>query len=147
MVDHLTPEARSVNMRQVRGANTGPELAVRRIAHGMGLRFRLHRRDLPGTPDFVLPRHRVVVFVHGCFWHRHEGCPRATMPETRWEFWSKKFSATIQRDARQISELSQLGWKVVTVWECEIKNTGAIEARLKAAVSPAEYRVGPSIAP
>ncbi len=136
MVDHLSPEARSVNMSRSRGANTSPEVAVRRIAHRMGLRFRLHRRDLPGTPDLLLPRHRLAVFVHGCFWHRHAGCSRATTPQSRTAFWLKKFSATVERDVRQEAALGALGWKVLTIWECDIKRPGLVEARLNDATRP-----------
>lgn len=136
MADHLTPEDRSINMSRVRATNTFPELEVRRIAHGLGFRFRLHRRDLPGTPDLVFPRYRVAAFVHGCFWHRHEGCRRATMPQTRPEFWSKKFAATIERDARQAAELMSMGWKVVTIWECEVKNAKVVADRLRGALTP-----------
>lgn len=134
-MDKIDPERRSANMARVRGKDTAPELRVRRIAHSLGLRFRLHRKDLPGSPDLVFPKHRLVVFVHGCFWHRHEGCPRATMPATRTEFWTGKFTATVDRDARQISELKRLGWRVLIVWECELKDQKEIKSRLTEAVS------------
>lgn len=135
MVDHLSPEARSANMARVRGKNTSPELTVRKIAHRAGFRFRLYRRDLPGTPDLVLPRHRLVVFVHGCFWHRHQGCHRATMPKSKTEFWSNKFDTTIARDRRQIDELERLDWRILTIWECEVKREGYVERLLRDAVS------------
>lgn len=135
MVDHLSPEARSANMARVRGKNTSPELTVRKIAHRAGFRFRLYRSDLPGTPDLVLPRHRLVVFVHGCFWHRHQGCHRATMPKSKTEFWSNKFDATIVRDRRQIDELERLDWRILTIWECEVKREGYVGRLLKDAVS------------
>jgi len=109
-------------MSRVRGKNTSPELKVRRAAHGMGLRFRLHRRDLPGTPDLVFPRLRTVVFVHGCFWHRHHGCRKASVPGSRTDFWNEKFDRNVGRDERVAAELRGLGWKVVVVWECEAKN-------------------------
>ncbi|SFR81565.1 very short patch repair endonuclease [Sphingomonas jatrophae] len=130
MADHLSPEARSANMGRVKGANTGPEVQVRKIAHRLGLRFRLHRRDLPGTPDLVLPRHKVAIFVHGCFWHRHKGCSRATTPKTRETFWLAKFEATVRRDAQHEVALIALGWRVLTIWECEIKDRQLIEQRL-----------------
>ncbi|MBI1406028.1 MAG: DNA mismatch endonuclease Vsr [Caulobacter sp.] len=129
-MDKIDPARRSANMAKVRGKNTGPELKVRRVAHGMGLRFRLHRKDLPGRPDLVFPRHRLVVFVHGCFWHRHEGCRRATMPATRTDFWQAKFDATVSRDARQIAALEASGWRVLTLWECDLKDD-EIAARLR----------------
>lgn len=133
-MDKLDPERRSANMAKVRGKDTGPEIRVRRIAHRMGLRFRLHRKDLPGRPDLVFPRHSLVVFVHGCFWHRHEGCRRATTPSTRQEFWQAKFDANIERDRRQIHELNALGWRVLVLWECELKDETAIEDELRKAV-------------
>lgn len=114
-------EARSRNMRAVRGTNTRPEMLVRRGLHRRGLRFRLHRRDLPGCPDIVLPRHRAVVFVHGCFWHRHEGCRYATTPATRREFWQNKFTANFERDRRALEGLRAAGWRVAVVWECALK--------------------------
>lgn len=120
-MDQLSPNARSENMRRVRGKNTAPEVAVRRALHAMGHRFRLHRRDLPGRPDIVLPKHRTVIFVHGCFWHRHEDCSRSTMPMVRREFWEAKFTRTVARDAEQAAALEALGWRVVVLWECDIR--------------------------
>lgn len=117
-------------MARIRGKNTSPELKVRRIAHGLGLRFRLHRRDFPGKPDMLMPRHRLAVFVHGCFWHRHEGCARATIPKTRTEFWMKKLACNVERDAIQQGELRALGWKVLTIWQCELRDPSAVAARL-----------------
>lgn len=108
-------------MRAVRQAHTGPEVTVRKLLHGLGLRFRLQRRDLPGTPDIVLPKHRTVIFVHGCFWHRHEGCSRATMPKTRVEFWREKFDRNVIRDQEKERALVDIGWRVLTVWECETR--------------------------
>lgn len=133
-MDTLDPVRRSANMSKVRGKDTGPELRVRSLAHRMGLRFRLHREDLPGTPDLVFPRHRLAVFVHGCFWHRHEGCRRATTPGTRREFWSTKFAATVERDARQTKALEDLGWRVLVVWECELKDDEALRNILMSAL-------------
>lgn len=135
MADKLDAALRSANMAKVKGKDTGPELKVRRIAHRMGLRFRLHRKDLPGTPDLVFPKHRLAVFVHGCFWHRHAGCRRATMPVTRTEFWVSKFTSTVERDARQLSNLKRLGWRVLVLWECELKHQHEITSRLTEAVS------------
>ena len=100
----------------------------------MGLRFRLHRKDLPGRPDLVFPKHRLVVFVHGCFWHRHPGCSRASTPSTRTEFWQAKFAANVERDARQIAALEADGWRVLVLWECGLKDDAVIETALRAAV-------------
>jgi DNA mismatch endonuclease (patch repair protein) len=134
-MDHLDPERRSANMSRVRGKNTEPELKVRRLLHHLGLRFRLHRKDLPGRPDLVLPKHRLAIFVHGCFWHRHVGCRRATTPATRVDFWNAKFAATVERDARQLEELAGQGWRVLVVWECELKDETALEDRVSRAVA------------
>lgn len=106
-------------MSQVRSRDTTPELRVRKVAHAMGLRYRLNRKDLPGKPDLVFPRYRVVIFVHGCFWHRHTDCRKATVPKTRTTFWNDKFEANVQRDARVTAQLESLGWTVHTIWECE----------------------------
>lgn len=108
-------------MRTVRQAHTGPEVAVRKLLHALGLRFRLQRRDLPGTPDIVLPKHKTVIFVHGCFWHRHTGCSRATTPKTRVEFWREKFNRNVIRDQEKERALVGIGWRVLTVWECETR--------------------------
>ncbi|MBX3481818.1 MAG: DNA mismatch endonuclease Vsr [Caulobacter sp.] len=133
-MDTVDPLSRSANMSKVRNKDTGPEIFVRRVAHRMGLRFRLHRKDLPGTPDLVFPKHRLAVFVHGCFWHRHEGCRRASMPSTRVEFWEAKFAATVARDARQIEQLKLLGWRVIVIWECTLKNEQKLQDVLSSAV-------------
>ena len=111
--------SRSALMRRIRGRDTTPERTVRRAAHALGYRFRLHRRDLPGTPDLIFPRLRKVLFVHGCFWHRHKGCSRTTWPKTRALYWRKKFEENVGRDRRNIAELKALGWDVLVVWECE----------------------------
>lgn len=114
--------ARSWIMKSVRQKNTGPEMVVRRALHELGFRFRLHRKDLVGTPDVVLPKYRAVVFVHGCFWHRHPGCSKATMPKTRVDFWKNKFDANVARDLRNIDTLKQQGWNVLVIWECQTKD-------------------------
>jgi DNA mismatch endonuclease (patch repair protein) len=118
-MDTLSPDQRSERMRRVRQAGTRPELVVRRALHGMGFRFRLHRRDLPGRPDVVLPGRRVALFVHGCFWHRHAGCSRATTPKTNAGYWLAKFAENEARDERVIAALEAAGWRVRVVWECE----------------------------
>ena len=128
--EEIVSSVRSRNMAAIRGKDTAPELAVRRILHAMGLRFRLHRKDLPGRPDIVLPKHRTVVFVHGCFWHRHKGCRYTTTPKTRQEFWQTKFAANVERDRRNRTDLQQLGWRVIVVWECELRNSRYLRERL-----------------
>ena len=100
----------------------------------MGLRFRLHRRDLPGTPDLVFPRYRVVVFVHGCFWHRHEGCRKSGMPKTHVEYWRRKFARNVERERQQVRKLTELGWSVYVVWECETKDAATVEKLLYQAI-------------
>lgn len=118
--DHLTPAARSENMSRIRGKDTAPERFVRSVLHRAGYRFRLHRRDLPGTPDIVLPRHRLAIFVHGCFWHGHQGCRRARLPRTRPEFWAAKIEANRKRDAQAEDALGALGYQVLNLWQCEL---------------------------
>lgn len=118
-------------MRAVKRANTAPEIKVRQVLHALGLRFRLHCRDLPGSPDVVLPRFRTVIFVHGCFWHRHPDCRYATTPKTRQEYWLPKFDANVERDARKEAQVRELGWRVLVIWECETKSVKALEARLR----------------
>lgn len=122
MTDVHSPLVRSKNMRAIKSANTKPELIVRRYLHASGLRFRLHRNDLPGKPDIVLPKYRAVVFVHGCFWHRHPDCKFAVMPLTRRDFWEEKLDKNVKRDKKHIIELVSMGWKVFVIWECEVKN-------------------------
>lgn len=107
-------------MSGIKGKNTKPELRLRQTLHASGFRFRLHRRDLPGTPDIVLPRHRVAIFVNGCFWHRHKGCRFATIPATRAEFWEEKFRKNVARDQRNLASLGGRGWRVAVVWECAL---------------------------
>lgn len=114
--------AKSAAMAKIGPKNSKPETVVRRMAHALGYRFRLHRRDLPGTPDLVFPSKRKVIFVHGCFWHRHEGCKWATTPKTRVEYWSRKFEENIARDRKQADALKSSGWEVLTIWECETRD-------------------------
>lgn len=122
---------RSANMARIGQQDTAPELAVRRSLHSLGYRFRLHRRDLPGKPDITLPRHRLAVLVHGCFWHRHPGCRYAYTPKTRVGFWTHKFDQNVARDKRVDRELLALGWTVLTVWECETFDSSALTQRLE----------------
>ena len=122
MTDRLTPERRSRLMSRVRSKNTKPELIVRSLVHAMGYRFRLHRRDLPGCPDLVLAAYKTALFVHGCFWHRHRGCRKASEPSTRVEFWTDKFRRNVARDRKNRARLLNAGWRVIVVWECETRN-------------------------
>jgi len=129
MADTHTEEQRSANMRAVRGKDTAPELLIRSTLHRLGYRFRLHRRDLPGTPDIVLPARKSVLFVHGCFWHGHE-CPRGSLPSSHVDFWQSKIAKNQERDDRAQKQLRKEGWKVLTVWECETKNKSRLAKRL-----------------
>lgn len=129
-MDKVDPATRSRMMASVRSKHTAPELAVRRLAHRLGYRFRLHRRGLPGTPDMVFPKYRVAVQVHGCFWHGHEGCRHAARPRSNAAFWNEKIEANRARDARDAAALEAAGWTVLTVWGCEVKNEAALAARL-----------------
>ncbi len=117
-------------MSRVPQKNTKPELKVRRAVHALGYRFRLHRRDLPGTPDLVFPGRRAVIFVHGCFWHRHPGCAKASTPTSNIDFWSTKFSKNVERDARKERELCILGWRVLVIWECETRDIENLGTKL-----------------
>lgn len=117
-------------MSRVRGRDTKPEIRVRSLLHRAGYRFRLHRRDLPGRPDIYLPKHRLAVFVNGCFWHGHDGCKRAKLPDTRPEFWAAKIARNKARDARAVEELAAQGITSVTLWECQLKEDGAIIERI-----------------
>ena len=109
-------------MSRIRSGNTKPEIAVRRTLHFLGYRFRLHRKDLPGKPDIVLPKYKTVIFVHGCFWHRHENCRYSYNPKSRAKFWQDKFAANIERDKRSAADLKMLGWRQLVIWECETKD-------------------------
>lgn len=127
----MTDAARTKIMQAVRRSNTKPELLVRKLLHFLGLRFRLHQKKLPGSPDIVLARFNTAVFVHGCFWHRHPGCRYATTPKTRQDFWLPKFAANVERDARKEAQLEELGWRVLTIWECETRDLQSLEQRLR----------------
>lgn len=131
MVDRLTVARRSALMSRVRSCNTGPELLVRRISHRLGYRFRLHRKDLPGTPDLVFPKLRCVIFVHGCFWHRHTNCKKASMPKSRVAFWKSKFKRNVERDLEAARALRKMNWKVLIVWQCQLKNTDRLQAKIE----------------
>ena len=140
MTDRLSKTERSALMARIRSKDTRPELIVRSCIHRLGYRFRLHRRDLPGSPDIVLPRLRSVVFVHGCFWHRHAGCRFAYEPKSRCDFWSMKFRDNIARDRRNASRLRRLGWRVIIIWECQTRDQERLATRLAKLLGGSEPR-------
>lgn len=129
-MDNHTKEVRSYNMSRIRRANTKPEVLVRKYLFAAGFRYRKDIKTLPGCPDIVLPRYKTVIFVHGCFWHMHEGCNKFVWPASNQEYWEKKLKGNKQRDIKNIEKLQQQGWKVIIVWECELRKTVA-DARLK----------------
>lgn len=117
-----TREQRSRIMKAVHSKNTAPEMIVRRFLHAAGLRYRLHYKDLPGTPDLVFPGRRVAIFVNGCFWHQHPGCPMASRPKSRTDYWNRKLDRNVERDKEARRKLEEMGWKVLIVWECQLRN-------------------------
>ena len=129
-MDTRSPEQRRRIMQAVGSENTGPELRVRRLLHAMGFRFRLHRKDLPGRPDIVLPRYRLAIFVHGCFWHGHD-CPKGRPPRSRPDYWLPKLEANANRDRTKMEQLESLGWRVAVVWQCETTDLEALRACLQ----------------
>ena len=135
MTDVYSPEKRSAVMRRVKGRNTTPEMAVRRMLWRLGVRYRLHRKDLPGHPDIVMPGRKLAVFVHGCFWHGHDCARGARVPKQNRAYWEAKVGRNRARDAASLARLESLGWRVLTVWECELKDPAGLEARLKAALA------------
>lgn len=122
MVDFLSPAERSERMSRIRSKDTKPEMLLRKALHGLGLRFRLRDKKLPGRPDIVLPRYRTIIFVHGCFWHRHQGCKVASTPKSNTDFWNEKFARNVSRDARVKAEAGALGWSIIVAWECEVNS-------------------------
>lgn len=130
MADKLTPERRSANMAKIRAKDTKPELLVRRMVHRFGARYRLHRRDLPGTPDLVFNSRRKVIFVHGCFWHLHS-CRDGRIPASRRDYWEPKLTRNKERDDAACAALQAMGWQVLVIWECETKDVAALEQRLR----------------
>lgn len=137
--DILTPEERSRMMGKIKGKNTKPEMVVRSLCHAMGLRFRLHRKDLPGSPDMVFPKYRLCLFVHGCFWHRHPGCKYAYTPKTRLDFWLPKLQRNVERDREKEEALRALGWRVEVVWECETKDLARLQDILLKSFNSGEF--------
>ena len=138
-MDRITPEHRSWNMSRIRGRDTVPEKRVRSLLHRLGFRFSLRRKDLPGTPDIVLPARQAVIFVHGCFWHQHQGCRNASIPNTRRPFWEAKLKGNVARDGRIAKEIRSLGWQVVTVWECELADEDRVARRLGRALTKTRH--------
>jgi DNA mismatch endonuclease (patch repair protein) len=131
VADIVTPARRSEMMRGIRGKGTKPELLVRSAAHRLGFRFRLHVRKLLGSPDLVFPRKKLALFVHGCFWHRHEGCPYCYVPKSNIQFWREKFEKNVVRDKRVRTGLEEEGWRVAVIWECETADSDSLRKRLK----------------
>jgi DNA mismatch endonuclease (patch repair protein) len=129
-MDTRTPEQRRRIMQAVKPKNTIPELVVRKLLHAMGYRFRLHRIDLPGTPDIVLPKYRKVIFVHGCFWHRH-GCRKGQLPKSRLDYWRPKLEKNVARDRTKLEQLRSLGWEALVVWQCETPDRDALRVKLQ----------------
>jgi DNA mismatch endonuclease, patch repair protein len=130
VTDKLSPERRSANMRMIRSKHTSPEMAVRQLVHSMGFRYRLHVASLPGKPDLVFRRLKKIIEVRGCFWHQHEGCIDSHIPKSRIEYWGPKLNRNVSRDAANLKELRRLGWRVLKLWECEVKNPGPLGRRI-----------------
>lgn len=131
MVDKITPEHRSWNMSRVRSKDTKPEKKIRSLIHAMGFRFRKNVKTLPGNPDIVFPKYKTVIFVHGCFWHQHHGCKKSHIPKSNIEFWTEKLGKNVVRDVKHQKELEEAGWKVIVIWECEIKEENGLIEKLK----------------
>jgi DNA mismatch endonuclease (patch repair protein) len=125
LTDIVEKETRSRWMTGIGGKDTRPELIVRKLLHKAGLRYVLNDKRLPGKPDIVMPKHRLCIFVHGCFWHRHEGCKLAASPATRQQFWQEKFAGNVIRDKRNLADLAEMGWRVIVIWECGLKHGNA----------------------
>lgn len=130
-MDRISKEHRSWNMSRIKDRDTKPEIRVRKVLHQMGYRFRLHRKDLPGRPDIVMPRFKTVIFVHGCYWHRHPDCRFAYHPKSRVTFWEKKFNNNVARDRSHLAELMKLSWKAAVIWECETQNRTTLINRIR----------------
>jgi DNA mismatch endonuclease (patch repair protein) len=131
MTDTLSPERRSNNMRRITSKDTKPEMIMRRLIYGMGFRYRLHARDLPGKPDLVFRKRKKVIFVHGCFWHQHGGCREGRLPSSRQEYWIPKVIRNRERDACHAAALEKAGWDQLVIWECEVKNANLLQERLR----------------
>lgn len=129
-LDRISVDQRSANMRRIRSKDTSPEMVVRRLVHGMGFRYRLHVQKLPGRPDLVFPRLKKIIQVQGCFWHQHSGCPQSHIPKSRIEYWRPKLTSNKRRDRNNDRALREEGWEVLTLWECELKNSAILSERL-----------------
>lgn len=140
-MDRISEQRRSWNMSRIKSRNTLPEKAVRSMIHSLGYRFRLHCPKLPGKPDITLPRLKTVVFVHGCYWHRHPECKLAYTPKTHQEFWDKKFSNNVKRDKYIEKEIKNIGWMVLTVWECELADKEKLKSRLAKELADREQMI------
>jgi len=130
MADRLTKEHRSWNMSRIKGKDTKPELLIRSMLYRMGYRFRVHVKDLPGKPDIVLKKYNTIIFVNGCFWHRHEGCKFAYNPKSKVQFWQQKFDQNVRSHEKAVHELDKMNWRVLVIWECELKNLDLLKLRL-----------------
>ena len=135
MTDTVPPEKRSEIMSRIRSTNTKPEMVVRKMLHAAGYRYRLHRKDLPGKPDIVLPKYQAVIFVNGCFWHHHEGCRIAATPKSNAEFWLSKLSKNVERDQKNSERLRSDGWRVLVIWECACRQVHNKQTLLKKMLS------------
>ncbi len=131
MTDIISKEKRSWNMSRIKNKDTKPEMIVRSMLHRMGYRFRLHRKDLPGIPDIILPKYKTAILVHGCYWHRHKGCKYAYNPKSRADFWQKKFKDNILRDKKNQKYLEKAGWKVFIIWECETSDPEILMSKIQ----------------
>ncbi|QZD86722.1 very short patch repair endonuclease [Qipengyuania psychrotolerans] len=131
MADFVSREKRSRIMKGVKQKDTKPEIAVRKLLHSLGLRFRLHRKDLPGRPDLVLARHKTAIFVHGCFWHQHDACKEGRIPSSNREYWEPKLTRNVERDRQSIEALESLGWTVRVIWACELNGMGDLREKLR----------------
>ncbi len=131
MADTISPKHRSWNMSRVKSKDTKPEIKIRSMFHAQGFRFRKNVKNLPGVPDIVLPKYKSIVFVHGCFWHQHKGCVKSHIPKSNVEFWTIKLGKNVVRDKKHNKELKQAGWRILTIWECEIKDLVKLERKLK----------------
>lgn len=138
-MDTLNPEQRHKAMAAVKSKNTTPELVVRKLLHKEGFRFRLHRKDLPGKPDILLPKYHTIILVHGCFWHQHHGCKRSTRPTSNDDYWRVKLERNVARDQKNISELEAINWKVLVIWECETKDKSVLSKKISSFLSNTSF--------
>lgn len=131
MTDVHSPQIRSYNMSRIRSKNTKPEMLVRSFLHKQGFRFRLHDKKLPGKPDIVLPKYKTIIFIHGCFWHGHKRCKYFVVPKTRTKWWLDKINGNVERDKKNVRKLKKIGWNVIKIWECRVKDLGNLKLKIK----------------